>query len=182
LAFGLAHDSEAYRELMDSAYKDRFGSRTAVHRISGGIVSIELEEAQPSQVASSLPFETPTESRGLGGLPPELTPPDSNAGKYHAAFRNSESETVQPVDARGADRDQEQPPWATGLFVLPELVMHEVIDFMFVRGIQLTRFEQEDEGVRCDFKLPNGAEYELRIRPKNPPIRGAMSTDAKQGD
>ena len=58
----------------------------------------------------------------------------------------------------------------------------EVIDFMFVRGIQLTRFEQEDEGVRCDFKLPNGAEYELRIRPKNPPIRGAMSTDAKQGD
>jgi hypothetical protein len=93
-------------------------------------------------------------------------------------------EVVQSVGARvsPADRDQEQPPGAKAFFVLPELVLHEAIDFMFLRGIQLTRFEQEDEGVRCDFKLPNGAEYELRIRPKNPPIRGAMSTDAKQGD
>jgi transcriptional regulator with XRE-family HTH domain len=171
-ALGFKRESAEYQELVNAAVQERFAKRKQGGPMGtkGSIVSFVLADPDPPP--------------GLAGLPPELTPPDSNAGQYYAALRAKAVETVRSVESRMSppDHDQEQPLGAKALLVLPEFVLHEAIDFMFLRGIQLTSFEQQDESFRCSFKLPNGAEYEVRIRPKSPPIRGEVNTDAEQGD
>jgi transcriptional regulator with XRE-family HTH domain len=178
LALGLAHDSREYRQLMESAYKDRFGKRTAVHRISGGIVSIELEEARPSDLVARLHLKQPAvSSRGLGDLPPELAAPDSPAGKYYAELQANESEIVHPAEPEASaarSKQQSEPLSLTQLSLI-------VADVSAALEIEITRCDQDGEGLICDCRLPDGGEFEMTLRPRTP-AQVATETDEKQGN
>lgn len=162
-AFGFERGSAEYEELTTAAFQERFPMRAA------------------PVIVTLMPLGEPARSRGgLSGLPADLAAPGSPASQYYASLRAKAFETTQPAAAPAYSprRDKEQPPKPPALAGIA-FGLRQAIDLFVSMGINVMRFEQGEEGFECVFKVPDGTEYEMRIRPKNPSIPG---TDSKEGE
>jgi transcriptional regulator with XRE-family HTH domain len=154
-AFGFKKASKEYEELLEAAYRERFGKRKLGSPLKGAIVQFVLD--------------APQAAGGLSGYSPEPVAPDS-AGQRPPAF--DADDFFAHVDRIRQSRMLESAP------DLPEVTRHLLESL----GITTTpRMEQDETGISCDFRFANGQEFHLSIRPKNPAIQSAANA-SKQGD
>jgi hypothetical protein len=164
---------------MQAAYSGRFGQKWP-----GGIVSVSLEGGET--VATHIPFIP----RALGEYAPperrEIVHPDSPLGRNLglrpedvAASELLVSPSVmvrrlgfRPEEDVAADRAQPRQDTATCPFGLAPLqpVLARLPE-MF--GATMTKFNLQDESFNLEFRLPDGRNWEMSIRPKNRPSEDA---------
>ena len=155
--FQLNPSSKEYRQLMDAAYRERFGE-------------------SPRKGALLVTYG-PAIGRGLGGLPPELTAPDSPAGQYYKSLGHKVGEGLKdsgddavaerrwgsierprfPVAARPPDR----PGVPRGS------VLGQLLSAAARYGVQVTRYEQKEKRFKLEIVWPGGEEYVVSVESKN---------------
>ncbi len=157
--FKLKPSSTEYRQLVDAAYRERFG---------GG----PTKGANPPLLLTL----GVAPSRGLSGVNPYWTAPDSPAGRYYrsqgprvSAGLNAPDDTVagaQPAEAR-----LKGPTLPAATPSVPP-VMTNATDFAQLLsmaagyGIEVNRFEQKGNRCRVEFRSPRGEEYVMTIEQK----------------
>ncbi|MBZ5635360.1 MAG: helix-turn-helix transcriptional regulator [Acidobacteriia bacterium] len=151
--FGFEPASPEYRELLETAYAERFGAnRTDTKRRQ---VLIELS-----------PITNPPRALGLSGLPPELTAPDSPAGQYY----RSQGIKVGQADNRKPATLSRFPEGAARPFAGPNFFnWSQLIDLLTSAGMELVSFQQDDNDgkgplrIRAVLRPPDGGNFELEL-------------------
>ena len=154
VSLGFEPSSDEYRELMDLAYKERFSGRP--------------EPTGRSLIVTLGPAHDRVASRGLGGLPPEQTSPDSPAGRYYASQGFAVGGALQ--EERSREAILPQPPRSPEAPLIPvfgidaSLLAQAVHQFSSM-GIKILRFEQRptEAAVEVVTEMPDGQRYVLTI-------------------
>ena len=155
--FRLAPESSEHRELFDTAYEERFGRKPR------GPVLIELSRAT-------------TPSRGLSGLPPEYTAPDSSPAQY---YRSKGLEVGQRLDTAGARKaaPPSVPHAPSGAPPVSAFPWSQLIALVASTGVDVVSFQkainEKNRVLRVNavLQFPDGSTFEVKAlaRPQRTP-------------
>ena len=175
-ALGLEVESAKFKELMEVAYRERFGKQENWP----SILSITASEKGKGLVLK----RQPVVPRGLHGYAPsetsEIIPPDSPMGQHFKLLSDAEvlerleapldrSEMAKGylqaylaicaeiIESQGAPPDQSE---------LARTFLQSCLERCGLNGWHITHLEHVGEVFNLECQLPNGKQYEIRISPK----------------
>ena len=146
-ALGLEVGSAELIELVEVAYRERFGKKGKWSEI----VSVSFGKEKELVLT-----RTPVVSRGLAGYAPpetrEIIPPDSPIGQYFKLRSDAEI-----LEGLGAPPDQSE---------LAKMFLQSYLERCGLSGWHITHVEQVGEIFNVECRLPDGKQYEITISPK----------------
>ena len=171
---GLQPKSAEFSDLVAAAQRERFPQSKDASQKAGILVT--LGHARTPEFSR----------RGLSGLPPKFTAPDSPAGKY---YRSKGYEVGWGLDEGGKPQSPSlgvkdssqaqaampkqplQPPMAYGLAPTLELLSEmpfemQVLSIFAALDMQVVRFERSEDGCTILLRLPDDSELEMVVRRK----------------
>jgi transcriptional regulator with XRE-family HTH domain len=174
---GLTPKSAEFSDLVAAAQRERFPQSKDASQKAGILVTLGY--------ASTPEFS----GRGLSGLPPKFTAPNSPAGKY---YKSKGYEVGWGLDKGGKpmpqsrdvkDRSQaeaaapKQPlqpgipyDFASMLDLFSEMPFEiQVLGIFSALGMQVMRFERSEEGFMILIRSPDHGDLEMILRPKQQP-------------
>lgn len=161
--FQLDTSSAEYRQLMDAAYRDRFADDPPAAKRPAYLMTLGFER------------------RGLGGLPPEFTGPDSPAGRYFKSLGHKVGERLKHRDGSAKVRSEVAEVESPALHDVPSpqadwpgmasslgglQLFGATVELIKEFAKSITRLEFD--GKRCTAELAiDGREFVVSILPKS---------------